>query len=112
MPPLSEKKKASNAKWDAANLKRMSLAMPLDMFNKMQDHIKGTGETANGFIKRAISETMNRETSVNTLNKCASFVDVSPAVKDLADWMDDRVDGLGLSGIHNRKERKPEEEGW
>ena len=58
---LSEKKKASNAKWDNENLKRMSLAVPVELHERMQKHIALTGETMNGFIKRAISETMDRQ---------------------------------------------------
>lgn len=58
---LSEKKKASNAKWDSENLKRMSLAVPVEMHERMQSHIAHTGETMNGFIKRSITETLNKE---------------------------------------------------
>lgn len=61
--PLTEKKKASNAKWDAANLKRMSLAVPVDLHDRMREHVKETGETVNGFIKRAIDETIIRDKS-------------------------------------------------
>lgn len=60
---MTEKKKASNAKWDAANLKRMSLAVPVDLHDRMQEHVKETGETVNGFIKRAIDETISRDKS-------------------------------------------------
>lgn len=68
MPPLSDKKKASNAKWDAAHLKRMSLAIPLDLYEKLQDYVSVTKETVNGFIKRAISETVDQETEArNTM---------------------------------------------
>ena len=59
--PLSEKKKASNAKWDAENLKRMSLAVPCSLHIKMQEHINQTGESMNGFIKRAIDETISND---------------------------------------------------
>lgn len=59
--PLSEKKKASNAKWDSVNLKRLSLALPVDDFSQMQEHVKQTGETQNGFIKRAIKETISND---------------------------------------------------
>ena len=59
--PLTDKKKVSNAKWDAANLKRMSLAVPVDLHDRMQEHVKKTGETVNGFIKRAIDETIVRD---------------------------------------------------
>ena len=58
MMPLSEKKKASNARWDSANLSRMSLAVPIEMREAMDRHIAETGETMNSFIKRAIGEAM------------------------------------------------------
>lgn len=56
--PITEKKKASNAKWDSENLKRISVAMPVDLHERMIEHIEETGETKNGFVKRAISETI------------------------------------------------------
>ena len=59
--PLSEKKKASNAKWDAQNLKRLSLAVPVERYAEMKEHTQETGETINGFINRAIRETISRE---------------------------------------------------
>lgn len=59
--PLSEKKKASNARWDAENLKRMSLAVPCTLYDRMLAHTQNTGETMNGFIKRAIDEALKRE---------------------------------------------------
>ena len=59
--PLSEKKKASNAKWDAENLKRMSLAVPCSLHDRMQEHIQKTGESMNGFIKRSIMETIEKD---------------------------------------------------
>ena len=61
--PLSEKKKASNAKWDAKNLKRLSLAVPCELYDRMQTHTQKTKETMNGFIKRAIEETIEKESS-------------------------------------------------
>ncbi len=56
--PLTDKKKASNAKWDAANLKRTSLALKIDLYDRMQKHIAKTGETVNGFLTRAIDVTI------------------------------------------------------
>ncbi|MBQ2013312.1 MAG: hypothetical protein II206_11065 [Bacteroidaceae bacterium] len=55
---LSEKKKASNERWDRENLKRMSLAVPVDLHERMQAHIKQSGESMNGFIKRAIAAAL------------------------------------------------------
>lgn len=63
--PLTEKKKASNAKWDSVNLKRMSLAIPVELYDRMTDHIKG--ESVNGFIKRAIEEKISRDGYVDGL---------------------------------------------
>ena len=60
---LSEKKRASNAKWDSEHLKRMSLAVPLEMYERMQTHIAQTGESMNGFIKRSINELLNKQTA-------------------------------------------------
>ncbi len=59
--PLSEPRKAANARWDAKNLKRMSLAVPCQLHDRMQEHVKKTGETMNGFIKRAILETLEND---------------------------------------------------
>lgn len=58
---LSEKKKASNAKWDNENLKRMSLAVPVALYERMQARVEQTGESMNGFIKRALIETLDRD---------------------------------------------------
>ena len=57
----TEARKAGNQRWDAANLDRLSVALPKGYKNKIQCHAKTTGETMNGFIKRAITETLERE---------------------------------------------------
>ena len=54
--PISEKKRESNKKWDAANLKRLSLAVPVERYEKMKQKITETGETINGFLNRIIDE--------------------------------------------------------
>ena len=56
---LTEKKKASNAAWDSKNLKRMSLAMRIDLFERMKAHIEETKESMNGFIVSAITEKLD-----------------------------------------------------
>ena len=58
---MNEKKKAANARWDSENLKRISVAMPVELHERMTDHIGNTGETKNGFIKRAIKETIDND---------------------------------------------------
>lgn len=51
---LSEARKRANQKWDAANLKRVSLAMLVSDYNAMEEHLSKRDESRNGFINRAI----------------------------------------------------------
>lgn len=59
--PISEKKRASNAKWDAANLKRTSLAIPNELYDRLKDHTEAKNETINHFIRRAIETLLESE---------------------------------------------------
>ena len=56
--PVSESRKAANAKWDAANLCRMSLAIPKDLRVQVDAYIAKSGESVNGFIRRAIEQAL------------------------------------------------------
>lgn len=60
---VSEKKKASNAAWDSKNIKRTSLALRIDLYQKMVDHVEQTGEKVNAFVTRAIKETIERDST-------------------------------------------------
>lgn len=66
---LSEKKRVSNANWDKDNMKRMSLALRIDEYDRLKKHIQQTGENANSFIRRAIAHT------IKTDNEAASRAD-------------------------------------
>ncbi len=55
--------KKSNRNWDAANLDRMSLALPKGSKDTIKAHAEAHNESVNGFIGRAISETIERDTS-------------------------------------------------
>lgn len=59
--PISEAKKRNNAKWDAKNLDRLSLALPAGSRDAIKAHAAGRGESVNAFIGRAIRETMRRD---------------------------------------------------
>lgn len=64
MPKYTEKKRASNQKWDEANLDRISIALPRNRTNnkdKIKDHAMQQGESVNAFIIRAIDETIERD---------------------------------------------------
>ncbi len=60
-PKYTEAKKAGNRRWDAANLDRLSLAVPKGRKDDIKAHAAARGESVNGFINRAITETMERE---------------------------------------------------
>lgn len=57
----TDARKEGNRKWDAANLDRISIAMSKGMKDKIKAHAESKGESVNGFINRAISETIERD---------------------------------------------------
>lgn len=59
--PISEAKKRNNAKWDAKNLDRLSLALPAGSRQEIKAHAARRGESVNAFIGRAIREQMRRD---------------------------------------------------
>ena len=54
-------RKEGNRKWDAQNLDRISIALPKGQKDKIKAHAEKRGESINGFVGRAISETMQRD---------------------------------------------------
>lgn len=61
----SQKKTQYNLEYAKKNLKRVPLDLQLDKYEQVKSHASGRGETLNGFIKRAINETMQRDGSEN-----------------------------------------------
>lgn len=61
----TEARKAGNKKWDAANLDRMSIALPKGRRDAIKAHASARGESVNSFIGRAIAETMERDDKEN-----------------------------------------------
>lgn len=57
----TEAQKRSAKKWDAANLDRISVAAPKGRKDAVKAHAEARGESVNGFINRAIDETMERD---------------------------------------------------
>lgn len=57
----TEARKENNKKWDAANLDRLSIALPKGRKDAIKTHAEARSESVNGFINRAISETMERD---------------------------------------------------
>lgn len=61
MPASKAHIKATN-KWMAKAYDRVNLTMPKGRKETIQGHAAARGESVNGFINRAISETMERDT--------------------------------------------------
>lgn len=56
--PISDKKKASNKKWDAANLDRMSYTLPKGQKATVQAAAATVGESVNEYTQRALLARM------------------------------------------------------
>lgn len=59
----TEAQKKSALKWDAANLDRVSVAMPKGKKDIIKAHAEAHSESVNGFINRAIDEAIERDES-------------------------------------------------
>lgn len=63
--PLSEARKRANKKWNDENLNklydRVSVLVPKGKKDIIKSHAETTNESVNGFINRAIDETMERD---------------------------------------------------
>ena len=63
--PYSDASKRAAQKYKAANIKRIPLDMQISQYEAVQTHAKAHGESVNGFIKRAIQETMMRDNQIS-----------------------------------------------
>lgn len=59
----TDARRDGNRKWDAANLDRVSIAMPKGKKDVIKAHAEAHSESVNGFINRAIDETIERDES-------------------------------------------------
>ena len=65
----TEAQKQSARKWDAANLDRISIAVPKGQKDAIKAHAEAHSESVNGFINRAIEETMQRDNAASGASK-------------------------------------------
>lgn len=65
----TDAQKRSAKKWDAANLDRVSIAMPKGKKDMIKAHAGTRRESINGFINRAIDETMERDSGTLAASK-------------------------------------------
>ncbi len=57
----TEAQRDSAKKWDAANLDRLSIALPKGSRDRIKAHAESRGESMNRFITRAVEETIERD---------------------------------------------------
>lgn len=57
----TEARRDGNRRWDAANLDRLSIAVPKGRKDTIKAHAEARGESVNAFINRAIDETIRRD---------------------------------------------------
>lgn len=58
---MAEKKAKYDIEYAKRSLKRIPLDVQKDRYEQIKEHAESKGETVNGFIKRAINETMARD---------------------------------------------------
>ena len=58
---MSEERKKYMYKYARENLKRVPLDLSKDYYEEVKEHARSCGESVNGFVKRAIAETMERD---------------------------------------------------
>lgn len=56
------KKKQYDLEYAKKNLKRIPLDVRIEKYTDIKAHAESRGESVNGFVKRAIDETMKRDT--------------------------------------------------
>ncbi len=61
MPIKSDAQRRAVAKYNAANYERVELRLEKGKKDVVKAHAEGHGESLNGFINRAIVETMERD---------------------------------------------------
>lgn len=60
-PKYTEAKKRNNRKWDAANLDRVSIAMPKGKKDDIKEAASAAGESMNQYIINAVDQRMKRD---------------------------------------------------
>jgi uncharacterized protein (DUF1778 family) len=60
---VSKKQQASVNKYVKNNYDRINVTMPKGQKEEIKAHAEALGESVNGFINRAISETIQRDTA-------------------------------------------------
>ena len=62
--PLSDKKKASNAKWDKENITRISLAMNNSLYETMMRYVTFSGKSKSKYIIDAVIAQIEKDKEI------------------------------------------------
>ena len=65
---ISEAQRRAVAKYNAANYERMEVRVKKGRKAEIKAHAEARGESVNGFIDRAVSETMERDKYTKRVN--------------------------------------------
>ena len=66
--PISEARKRANAKYNAKAYEQLITRLPKGKKIDLQAHAKKKGESLNGFVNRAIDETIERDKKAEAPN--------------------------------------------
>lgn len=72
--PYNEIAYKASQKYKAGNIKRVPLDMQKSTYEEIKAHAEARSESVNGFIKRAISEAIERDKAAPDANKEESEV--------------------------------------
>ena len=73
----TDARKEGNRRWDAANLDRLSIALPKGQRDTIKAAAAAVGESVNSYIKRAIDERMERDAATPPPGYPAGDIDVT-----------------------------------
>ena len=65
MSPVSKKQQASVNKYIKEKYDTFRFTMPKGRKSELQAHAQGRGESLNGFVNRAVEETVERDNAVS-----------------------------------------------
>ena len=61
MMPVSKAQQRAAAKWDAENLRRFSLAVPIELGERIKAAADAAGLSVNAYIRRAVEQALDQE---------------------------------------------------
>ena len=80
----TEARKRGNRKWDAANLDRISIAVPKGRKAEIQSHAEARSESVNGFLNRAAENQMEADKGAQMPSVAAQQPMLSPETVEAA----------------------------